>query len=186
MQGIDSKKIISAGRMRTGVAAILLCVLAGCAASGPQAKQPSPEERHRAAVYDMMLVSPVPDVFFSGVRAGFNSKSPSAHATKVFSCAMKKMPKSYIARVYADAGMPLFTEDEARKLSAYMQSDAGKRGGAQLLLPKEQQHIDNDYWNQTLPFWTKLSAIMKNGQAKAVLHAKMTQNIQACTDTMKK
>lgn len=171
-----------------GLSLLLLFALAGCA-SGPQAKKASPEEQHQAAVYDMLIASPLPDLFIGGIKKGFEKHSTTPEKKAMFDCTVTKMTRPVVARAYTDVSMGLFTEEEASGLGAYMRSKEGKHGAAQILsdklgtpsaYPPQTDAEKKKYGMRTLSFWVKVPKIMKDQKAESDLKVTLIQSMAAC------
>jgi len=176
------------GNLHRSLALLILLVLAGCA-STHQANQQTPEQRHRAAVYNMLVTSPLPDLLLGGIEKGFNKAGTTAQQQALYDCAVGKLSRPAIANAYTDPAMPLFTEQQADELTRQMKSELGKRGNAHFIavnlkrdnplkpLTKEEQQ---QYSIQTLAFWLKVQVLMKDEGAKADLKVLLVQSLTAC------
>lgn len=172
--------------MLKGLSLLLLLALASCASTTQQAKQ---QDQHRAAVYNMLIASPLPDLFIGGVKKGFEKHSTTPEKRQMFGCAVAKMTRPVVAQAYTDVSMGLFTVDEARGLSTYMQSEEGKRGAAQILSDKlgtpsayapQSEAEKKQYGMRTLSFWVKVPKIMKDEKAESDLKTSLIQSMAAC------
>jgi hypothetical protein len=167
---------------------LLLLLLAACA-TNPQASHLTPEQRHRTAVHDMLLASPIPDLLIGGIEKGFKKHATTPRKKALFECASAKLSRGDIAETYTDTAVPLFSEAEAVKLTRYMKSRAGKRGAAHFLAeklgrPNPYPSLNDEekkaYGLETLALWLKTPIIMKDERAKADMKVLLVQKLASC------
>lgn len=170
------------------LSALMLLMLAGCAGTH-QAGHLTPEQRHRAAVHEMLVASPIPDLLIGGIEKGFKKHAKNPQQQAVFDCAVAHLSRDEIAGIYTETSMPYFTEQEARELTKQMRSELGKRGAAHFItknlgrpnpykpLSKAEQ---KQYSMDTLALWVKTPLIMKDEGAKADMKVLLVQKLTAC------